>query len=78
MRSLGRLVLGRGKEIASKRINTSNCKRIGSDGARVRKTRHKTQTGFNTEKQLKKNPIGTWTDIYVILEGVQGSSMQMV
>lgn len=47
-------MLGRGKEIASKRINISNCKRIDSGGAWVIKNRRKTQTGFNIQKQLKK------------------------
>lgn len=54
MRSLGRPVLGRGKEIASERINLKNCKRIDSDGPWVIKTRCKTQNYFNTQKQLRK------------------------
>jgi len=54
MRGLGTLMLDRGKEIASKKINISNCKRTDSGGAWVIKTRRKTQTGFNIQKQFKK------------------------
>lgn len=77
MRSLGRPVLGRGKETVSERINLNNCKRIDSGGPWVIKTRHKTQNYFNTREQLKKPPR-TWTDIYVILVWAEGSNMQMV
>lgn len=59
-------MLGKGKEIASERINLNNCKRIDSDGLWVIKTRCKTQNYFNTQKQFRK-PQRTWTDIYVIL-----------
>lgn len=45
---------GGGKEIATERINISSWKRIDSGGAWVIKTRHKTQTDFNTQKKLQK------------------------
>lgn len=46
-------MLGRGKEIASERINLNNGRRIDSDEPWVIKTRCKTQNYFNTQKQLK-------------------------